>query len=398
MSRNMKEANKHIFSVLTKFVEKSDTSVELPEGTRFIKTDEDEKEWLKKSLIDEKYSVLPALKVSSLKFGGKKYFIVIGWESPGDSTEILTHIPLNAGLVTALIYKLNIPVRRGIDPLSIVNEVLFEYKEGTEDYSGHGFDLIINFFEPFHVYEIKEDSPIEKSDMLRIAGHFICENKDRLFLPFSSETICKFEKLFMEGIPGIPYENLLLSLTSIHWKFSFLDIYRCIERLFPVVSLNALHQSIECPVSLFHFSEEVEEKIRWRPKESEAINILLKEIPDEVRELLQEVKTSLDGTPKGEIGSSFSEQINKINKMLLKELPDEIRRFLEEMKTSLDGTPKGEIGSFFYKIRNSIVHYRASTPIYAPGNEADWDKLIKAGLAVIDYWYNHKKYGETENV
>lgn len=356
MSRNMKEANKHIFSVLTEFVRKSDISVEIPEGTRFIKTDEDEKEWLKKSIIDEKYSVLPALKVSSLNFGGKKYFIVIGWEPPGDSTEILTHIPLNAGLATAVIDELGVPVRRGIDPFSIVNEVLFQYKEENEDYSGHDFNLIINFFEPFYVYEIRENSPIDKSYTIRIAGHFICENKERLFLPFSPETICKFEKLFIEGLSGIPYENLLSSLTSIHWKFSFLDIYRCIERLFPVVSLNALHQSVECPVSLFRFSEEVEEKIGWRPKEAEAIRTLLKESPDEARQLLQNVKISLDG---------ISEE---------------------------------EIGSFFYKIRNSIVHYRTSTPIYAPKNEEGWDNLIKAGLAVIDYWYNHKKYGETGNV
>lgn len=276
MSRNMKEANARIFSVLTEFVRKSDSFVELPEGTRFVKTDQKEKEWLQKSKISDPYPILPGLKVSSLEFGGKKYFIVIGWEPPGDSTEILTHIPLNAGLVTALIYELNISVRRGIVPLSIVNEVLFQYKEETDEYPGHDFDLIIKFFEPFHAYEIKEDSPIDNNERIRIAGHFICENNERLFLPFSSETVCKFEKLFMEGVSDVPYENLLLSLTSIHWKFSFLDVYRCLEQLFPIVSLNDLHQSVKSPVSLSRFSEEIEEKIGWRPKDAEAIHILLK--------------------------------------------------------------------------------------------------------------------------
>ncbi len=353
MARNMIRANRHIFSKLVEFVEESDVSVEQPDAIRYIKTDDEGKKWLKelKALDRDRYPypILPMLKVSSIEFDEKEYFVIVGWETSISFIEILNQVPLNAGLATALLSDLDIPVRQGSDPFSIVDEVLFQYGRDKTDpsYSGHDFNDIVKFFEPFYVYEIRDDSPLRGDDLFRIAGYAVCQYSDHIFLSFSPETIRKFKKMFLEGVSNIPYENLLLSLTAIHWKFSFLDIYRCLECLFPIVSLDELYQNIGCSISLLELSIEIEERIKWWPKEAEAINKLIDGASPDARELLWEVKNSLVGDTEG-------------------------KKF-----------------DFFYEIRNSIVHYRPGTRTYTL-NQENWDKLIKGGLAVIEYWY--KRY------
>ena len=63
---------------------------------------------------------------------------------------------------------------------------------------------------------------------------------------------------------------------------------------------------------------------------------------------------------------------------------------MKEIKNDLDGNSKGNLGEFIYKIRNSIVHFRPATePISI--NDKNWDKLIRACLLVIEYWYGQYK-------
>ena len=46
------------------------------------------------------------------------------------------------------------------------------------------------------------------------------------------------------------FENLLFSLVSVSWKHSFLDIYRCIERLFSISFLRRT-RAVICFISGF---------------------------------------------------------------------------------------------------------------------------------------------------
>jgi hypothetical protein len=101
--------------------------------------------------------------------------------------------------------------------------------------------------------------------------------------------------------------------------------------------------------SLLKFSADVERYIGWKPKDNEAVNKLVEGSPEEALQLLREIK-----------------------------------KFVFD-------TEEGICGDLFYKIRNSIVHFRRANQSIDL-DDKNWDKLIRASLYIVEYWY--KKYDE----
>lgn len=350
MSRNMIEANKYIFEVLGDFVAISKIDVPISyTNKRCIETTSEEKRWLQELNITKRQLILPNFQTASFEFDSKKYFVAFGLSNEEISEEVLQSVELNAGIVTALLSELKVPIRQKVDPYEIINDIFYETEENIIKYN---FPVIANFFEPFSVYQIQENSPFITQDditFMRLSGFYTLKTNELVALNFSSDTLDKFEKLFFEGSTNIPYENLLLSLVSVSWKYSFLDIYRCIERLFSISFLEDFHRSLQIPDSLLKFSSDVENYTGWKPKENEAVNKLIDASPEQARYLLQEIKRLVDGTEEG------------------------------------------KCGDLIYKIRNSIVHFRPATQSVSL-NDKNWDMLIRASLYIIEYWYN--KYDE----
>ncbi|MEG4231499.1 hypothetical protein QUA40_05180 [Microcoleus sp. Pol11C3] len=353
MSRNMIEANEYIFKILAEFVQSSEADVPVSNNKRCIKTNTKDKEWLQELKIINKQLILPNFQTASFEFKSHKYFVAVGWQSKQtiDSDEVIEFVELNAGIVTALLFELKIPLSHEAKPYDIADKILYDDPINSiikyEDYS-----LISNVFEPFSVYRIPEDSAfIEKNDLdlIRISGFYALKNSQLIALNFSRETLDKFENVFFEGSESIPYENLLFSLVSVSWKYSFLDIYRCIERLFSIAFWADFHKNLKIEDSLLKFSADLENHTQWKPKEIDAVN------------------------------------------KLIKDSPEEACRLLKEIKSFIDGTEAADCGDLVYKIRNSIVHFR-------PANQSinlddkNWDMLIRASLYIVEYWY--KQYDE----
>lgn len=355
MTRTMIDANKYIFLQLKEFVVENNISIPLFEGRRHISSDLNEKNWLQNLVVSQSYQILPNLKTAKFGFQGREYFLIVGWEKPAlpDPT-LLTPFNLNAGIVTALLYELKIPIRRNTDAYDVANTIFHQTiaddnRPETIVNWAYDFQHILKYFEPIVLYELPLTSNLINQDIIKISGFYLSKNKNKLFLSFSDQTINTFEKIFIEGASKIPYENLLNSLTTVHWQYAFLDIYRCIERLFPIHALEQVHSQSGATVSLFDFAIKIEELIGWKPKEDDVINKLFDD-----RGLLSKVET-----------------------------------LLRDVKKHLDGDETGELGKRFYKIRNSIVHYRPATSMLNLDNE-HWNKLIEAALLIVDYWY--KKY------
>jgi|JI91814CRNA_FD_contig_121_158024_length_7073_multi_2_in_0_out_0_3 hypothetical protein len=345
MSRNMIKANLSIFSALITFVEKSKISEAILPGKRFIKTNEEEKRWLKELNCLKQQPILPNLITASIEFDSQEYFVVIGWEKNDVVTfaeqEVITPIELNAGIVTALLFELKVAIRPKVKPYYILDEVLYPIQS---DYSGHEFEVVSDCFEPLLVYQIVDNSPLKGEKIERLSGFYLSKNCEKLFLKFSQDTLLVYEKLFLEASESVPYENLVLSLTSVYWKYSFLDVYRCIERIFSISRLDELCQKLNIVIPLLQLSAEMENSLGWKPKEDETLNKLIEGSPEEARQLFREVKKAI-----------YSQE-------------------------------EGSLGEFFYKIRNSIVHYRPANQEFKLDDE-NWDKLIRGALLVILYWY-----------
>lgn len=347
MSRNMIKANNYIFKVLAEFVQKSNIDVSIfGKDNHCIKTDDSEKEWLKNLKVTTTQQILPNFKTAAFEFENKQYFVAIGWHIYSETNQEAIHfIELNAGIVTALLFELKVSIHQKASPYDIADKIFYQ---SDEEIIKHDFALIADFFEPIFVYQIQDDSPFiseDNVDIIRLTGFYIIKNSQIVSLNFSAQTLHNFENLFIEGSTNIPYESLLFSLVSVYWKYSFLDVYRCIERLFCVSALEVFYGNLQISDSLLKFSTDVENYIGWKPKENEALNKL--------------------------IDSS----------------PEEALQFFREIKVFIDGTEEGRYGDLIYKIRNSIVHFRPATE-QIQLDDANWDKLINSSLLVIEYWYH----------
>lgn len=352
----MIEANEHIFGKLTDFVQKHDTGFIVGENKHCIETDADEKRWLQELRVLNQQQILPSFRTASFKFDNDIYFVVVGWNRHIEDEDCIQIIELNAGIVTALLFELRVPIRPQTSPLEIIDKIFYESEERVVK---HNFELVANFFDPITIYKVQSDSPFKvqsdspsteedeeenKVDIVRLSGYYTIRNRQAISLNFSEQTLKNFEKLFTEGSGNIPSENILFSLVSVYWKYSFLDIYRCIERLFCLAALEQFHQSLSISSSLLRFSIDLENHIGWKPKEIEALKILVQNCPEAALEDLREIKSQIDGSTGN------------------------------------------ECGDIVYRIRNSIVHFRPATEQFQL-TDIHWDKLINSSLLVVQHLY-----------
>lgn len=131
MSRSMIKANKYIFNLLAEFIE--DKNIERPilaDAKRCIETNEREREWLQKLKIENTQSILPRFTTAYFEFEEHKYFVTIGSTSQLlTEPEIIQEESLNGGMITALIFELEIPVKQSAKALEIVDEIFYRPEE-----------------------------------------------------------------------------------------------------------------------------------------------------------------------------------------------------------------------------------------------------------------------------
>jgi hypothetical protein len=349
----MIKANKYIFDILANFVEASNIQVPLFRDTnRCINTNDEEKEWLKELKILHQKRITTKFKTALFEFKNKEYFVVIGLDNQVE-IENLEKIEINAGIITALLFELEVPILQKASSYEIANEIFYENQDKLTKYD---FNQVLKFFEPVIVYQLYDSSPFKsqntnqyEKNYIKLSGIYVVKSDQITSLNFSNETKNKFEQIFIEGSENIPYENLVLSLLSNSWQYSFLDLYRCIERIFFIPKLEEIHKYLNIQCTLIKFSTDIEEYLGWRPKENDAINEII------------------DNSPQ------------------------EIIKILEEVGLSVNGTSTGKCGELIYKIRNSIVHFRPANQKLKLDDQY-WDKLIRASLLVIYYWYD--RYNE----
>jgi hypothetical protein len=358
MSRNMIAQNIKVFDLLQKrVISNSDTSSRLIiSGRRHIQTKEVEKDWLKNLILISHQSIFSNFQAAICCYQNETYFIYVG-EEVDIAIEGFEPIELNAGIFTALIGELNIQVIG--DPISIFNTVFYQDFEDDKkmeslDRWSYKFEQLSEFFMPFCIYKVAPDSPFQNSDakaisISRLIAFFLIKTKKHMTLKFLIETLNDYEKIILETSQEstwVPYDNLLSSLIAYKWKYSFLEVYRCLEQLFSVVNLMDVHQKIKTSIDLMDLANYLEKGLGWHPQEDQAINEMIKESSTGIKEILEKAK----------VGTDYNDE---------------------------------NIEKFFYKIRNDIVHFRArqKEPDF---DNTQWNLLVQASLRLITLWY--KKY------
>lgn len=239
------------------------------------------------------------------------------------------------------ISKLRVLPKVDVDE-SLLKEFIFTEEENDTKFEWNKASL---FFPEFNLFRIKEPIPSDEIEIdyyiRTIIVSILCQNANNLNLPFEEETLTKYVEVLNHST-NIPVDNFVHSLLSNEWKFCYLDLYRCIERLF---------------------------KISWIHKFREPLDVL-PSIPI--------IDAALD-----RIGVVSHE--DKCMEYMFSLLPP----LSEEMKTNIG---KVKIDEYIYQLRNEIVHFQKSDQKIYSMADATWNIILRFLLCSIEYLY--KKFDQ----
>jgi hypothetical protein len=355
MARNRTKVINQLFEFIEQHV-LSHIDGNLSAQQRNLNRSVDDNRWLGSMKISSNLTVLPNLATLYVMLDAKKYFVVIGWEEEQIENyleELLAPQTINAGLFTVLVTekeeKIGLPlkIRRNADAREIFNNILSQH-DGVEGYTGHNFLELVPYFEPFAIFEMISGSRIYDFDLVRTTAYLFGINPKNLILPFSNETMTIFQDICLFGSAKLPYEDILLSLISFNWRYSFLHIYRCLERLLPVCVLSDIYPNYIGNITFEDFALEIKRLTSWQPKEEAAWEHLIENV-----------------------------------------LPKQNYLSLLAIKQKIVGiNDQQSLAKWFYNLRNRIVHRQKGDEVPRLGDTV-WDELIRVCLDMLKVYYQH---------
>ena len=203
-------------------------------------------------------------------------------------------------------------------------------------FEGYELERITKLFEHIDIFTCPSRD-YTNIDFLTIVSRIVLNNKDLCKLNFSDDTFSAFETALLGSVKN---ENLLCALNAYCWRYCFLDVYRCIEPLFPYPSISKLKDMLGAS-DLNVLKESVSSALAWKAKEEVAMNALFED--------MDETKVSF------------------LNKVSVKE-----------------GS-----GKKIYELRNRIVHHQDfDTDMEKALSKEEWDKLVCFLLENISNMYS----------
>ena len=247
---------------------------------------------------------------------------------------------LKKGIWTLVQAKYITKCKPDISAIEVYNQILFldEDENGTKA-KEVAVDEILGYFNTLNIFKVVEDTVYDVDDIYNIKGYFDVTLNNNI-INFSEEINVNFLSLFSSGLKSMPLDLVYLSFSSSQYKQVFIELYRCIEQLYPIPTLKDLlngdSMMVKCPLEVAALFED---KINWRPRESEAIALIYKDLDATIIAKLDAIK----------IGTEYSSL------------------------TSSD---------FIYKLRNANVHFRKKLGKGELSNEK-WADLIEVMLEIV---------------
>lgn len=167
----------------------------------------------------------------------------------------------------------------------------------------------------------------------------LCMNPGVLVLPFDGATLQCYLDVANSGNDEIPLDNVIRSLGSNYWKFCYIDMYRCIERLLLVGWVHNYKTTLSSGLAPNTLYSEITGKFKIAHHEWENIEYLFSLLP-------AGIKSMLDGVRNGE-----------------------------------------SYHKFIYELRNQLVHYQKDEAVINAISKDDWNVIIQFMLVATLYLY-----------
>ena len=164
-----------------------------------------------------------------IECSGVKYLLITGLDNTlthGDVTAIDNRIELSFAMLSYGATSRKAEVTR---------ETLLENVFVAPDTDMIDWETVEPYFPAIQTFEVKVAvgaTAEQQQAFLRVMTlNALCQNPDTLVLPFNGTTLQRYTDVANSGNDEIPLDNVIRSLGSNYWKFCYIDMYRCIERL-----------------------------------------------------------------------------------------------------------------------------------------------------------------------
>lgn len=243
-----------------------------------------------------------------------------------------------------------------------------------EEYRGHSIEDISKYYEPIYIIDIKPNSVLKDQDFIsliislsiEIPSLLHCKNRE--FIE-SVRKISETGNKYTDDKYIIDAEMLYQSLTSFYSRHAFLDIYRCLEKLFYFPETYRLHQELKNKnssfiIELYDLKNICEENISWRRIEKDSITKLFELVFCQNIGIFDKIYNEI-------IFGEFTDESNKD--------PSDEDSILKIKKTKAKF-----IAEKIYMYRNALVHHedKEFKNSVKKLNESDWQTLAN-GIAIF---------------
>lgn len=362
MSKNLIEYSSYLFDIIVK-----DALVLTKDKMRVAKNvDKDSlvkeiKDFRDIAVEDINY-ILPGVKIAGVSLREKQFILLVGINDKvlkSDLTSVetlgITLMEPHTGHLLALVKdaKLN---RNDSHPPGFYEENIFSQQDDVT-YKGHSLQDLILCIEPFLLFEIAQDSLLYCRNH-RDVGQIVCSFfSDFFVLPFDNLAPL-FQNLLITGGCYLRSENIFNSLTSAHWRHSFLELYRCIEALYSLPRAITLRNKLNLKVGGAAVAKACYSELGWKRKEEDSIKRLFKLLPN---------------------STAISAKIEMI------ELFSSSKLDFSTPEIGLNSYEK--LGELVYRLRNSLVHHLELDDEFIPQNENDWLLILGFMLSAVEKIY-----------
>lgn len=282
MSNNMKEHNRALFARLLAQVPAELQNSTQIEAVRYISTTPDEKQRLKNAKILAFETPLPNVCAMCITDGASHF---VCWSSD----HLLPQSPIRgivcdrsscAGLSTYLWSDARWPVRN-VDRYSIANDFLS--RTGAFRRSE-----VESFFAPTAVLEVEEGfiKGVDGGFSIQRAYAATALSAGRTGLPLTSASRTRLCAILEADVGAVVADQMFRATSAMHWEHIFLDLYRCLERLYSIPYVQGVKDSLQSmfampPTTRTSALEELfMDSLSWRPKELDALVEVLRKCQD----------------------------------------------------------------------------------------------------------------------
>lgn len=199
----------------------------------------------------------------------------------------------------------------------VIKETLLENVFVDVNTDRIAWETVESYFPSIQTFEI--NVPLgatfdERQSFLRVMTlNALCQNAVKLVLPFETTTLQSYMDLANSRNDEIPLDNVIRSLGSNYWKFCYIDMYRCIERLLDVAWVHNYKTTLSSGLAPDVLYVKITKGFNISSHEWENIEYLFSLLPVRIKTVLDPVRN----------GKNYDKYIYELRNKLVHYLKDE---------------------------------------------------------------------------